>query len=249
MKLELVASGLVFVLVTPYLWHALRLSGWAHWRTAAYLSSSALLWWCLAGTPALLRLTEGSWGVVGAALADVLVGFGFVVAAPIRLWRSREDAEPGGFGVHCSRCWGVTFEELHPHLLAADDVDGGRRVPGVWESDIGRHLPEPALQARGEPVMDCCGYLAAGADRHQVDVLAEPQFGEQGSAERCATQEDHVRCGLSYRPEHPRDREVTTHLRLSNPEHRPYRAASATGPVGYDGRPPKIQRSNADSIV
>jgi putative membrane protein len=86
MKLELVASGLVLVLAAPYLWHALRLSGWAQWRTALYLASCALLWWCLAGTPALLRLTEGSWGVVGVALTDVLVGFGFVVAAPIRLW-------------------------------------------------------------------------------------------------------------------------------------------------------------------
>lgn len=86
MKLELLASGLVLMLAAPYVWHALRLSGWALWRTAAYLASCALLWWCLAGTPAHLRLTEGSWGVVGVALADVLVGFGFVVAAPIRLW-------------------------------------------------------------------------------------------------------------------------------------------------------------------
>ena len=86
MKLELVASGLVLVLAAPYLWHALRLPGWAHWRTAVYLASCALLWWCLAGTPALLRLTDGSWGVVGVALTDVPVGFGLVVAAPIRLW-------------------------------------------------------------------------------------------------------------------------------------------------------------------
>ena len=86
MMLDLVASGLVLVLAAPYLWHALRLPGWAHWRTAVYLASCALLWWCLAGTPALLRLTVGSWGVVGVALTDVLVGFGLVVAAPIRLW-------------------------------------------------------------------------------------------------------------------------------------------------------------------
>jgi putative copper resistance protein D len=86
MKLELVASGLFVVLAAPYLWHALRLPGWAPWRTAVHLASCALLWWCLAGTPAVLRLAEGSWGVVGVALADVLVGFGFVVAAPVRLW-------------------------------------------------------------------------------------------------------------------------------------------------------------------
>lgn len=86
MTTVLVASGLVLVLAAPYLWHAVRLRGWAPWRTAVHLASCALLWWCLAGTPAQLRLAEGSWGVVGAALADVLVGFGFVVAAPIRLW-------------------------------------------------------------------------------------------------------------------------------------------------------------------
>ena len=86
MMLELVASGLVLVLAAPYLWHAMRLPGWAHWRTAVYLASCALLWWCVAGTPALLRLAVGWWGVVGVALADVLVGFGLVVAAPIRLW-------------------------------------------------------------------------------------------------------------------------------------------------------------------
>ena len=86
MTLELVATGLVLVLAAPDLWHALRLSGWARWRTVVYLASCALLWWCLAGTPALLRSAQGSWGVVGVALADVLVGFGFVVAAPVRLW-------------------------------------------------------------------------------------------------------------------------------------------------------------------
>ena len=86
MKLQLVASGLVLVLAAPYLWHALRLPGWARWRTGAYLASCALLWWCLAGPPALLRLTDGGWGVVGVALTDVLVGFGIVVAAPVRLW-------------------------------------------------------------------------------------------------------------------------------------------------------------------
>ncbi len=86
MMLELVATGLVLVLAAPYLWLALRLRGWAHWRTAAYLAACALLWWCLAGTPAQLRLSDGTWGVVGVALTDVLVGFGLVVAAPIRLW-------------------------------------------------------------------------------------------------------------------------------------------------------------------
>lgn len=86
MKLDVVASGLVLVLAAPYVWHAVRLPGWAHWRTGAYLASCALLWWCLAGTPALLRSTVGWWGVVGVALADALVGFGLVVAAPIRLW-------------------------------------------------------------------------------------------------------------------------------------------------------------------
>ncbi len=86
MTLELVASGLVLVLAATYLWHALRVRGWARWRTAVHLASCALLWWCLAGTPAVLRHAEGSWGVVGVALTDVLVGFGFVVAAPIRLW-------------------------------------------------------------------------------------------------------------------------------------------------------------------
>ena len=86
MMLELVASGLVLVLAAPYLWQASRLPGWAQWRTVVYLASCALLWWCLAGTPAQLRPTQGSWGVVGVALTDVLVGFGFVVAAPIRLW-------------------------------------------------------------------------------------------------------------------------------------------------------------------
>ena len=86
MKLELVAGGLVLVLAAPYLWHALRVPGWAHWRTGVYLASCVLLWWCLAGTPAVLRLAVGWWGVVGVALTDVLVGFGIVVAAPIRLW-------------------------------------------------------------------------------------------------------------------------------------------------------------------
>lgn len=86
MMLGLVASGLVVVLAAPYLWLAVRLSGWAKWRVGAYLASCALLWWCLAGTPAQLRLTQGSWGVVGVALTDALVGFGIVVAAPIRLW-------------------------------------------------------------------------------------------------------------------------------------------------------------------
>ncbi len=81
----LVASGLVLVLAVPYIWHAVRLRGWARWRTAVHLVSCAVLWWCLVGTPAQCRLTEGSWGVVGVALADVFVGFGFVVAAPIRL--------------------------------------------------------------------------------------------------------------------------------------------------------------------
>lgn len=86
MMLEVVAGGLVLVLAAPYLWLALRLRGWAHWRTGVYLASCALLWWCLAGTPAVLRLAVGWWGVVGVALTDVLVGFGFVMAAPIRLW-------------------------------------------------------------------------------------------------------------------------------------------------------------------
>lgn len=86
MKLEWFASGLVLVLAAPYLWHALHVPGWAHWRTGAYLGSCALLWWCLAGTPALLRPTVGWWGVVGVALTDVLVGFGIVLAAPIQLW-------------------------------------------------------------------------------------------------------------------------------------------------------------------
>jgi putative copper resistance protein D len=95
MKLELVASGLVLVLAAPYLWHALRLPGWSRWRTAVHLASCGLLWWCLAGTPALLRLADGSWGVVGVALTDVLVGFGFVVAAPIRLWEESRGRRVG----------------------------------------------------------------------------------------------------------------------------------------------------------
>ena len=82
----MVASGLVLVLAGWYLWRALPLTGWAHWRTAAYLASCALLLWCLLGAPGQLRRTDGSWGVVGVALADVLVGFGLVVGAPTRLW-------------------------------------------------------------------------------------------------------------------------------------------------------------------
>lgn len=86
MRLDLVATALVLVLAVPYVWGALRCRGWAHWRTGVHLASCGLLWWCLAGTPAVLRRGDPVWGVVGVALADVLVGFGLVVAAPVRLW-------------------------------------------------------------------------------------------------------------------------------------------------------------------
>lgn len=95
LRLAVVASVLVIGLAAPYLWHALPLRGWAHWRTAAYLAACALLWWCLAGAPAEFRHAQASWGVVGVALADALVGFGLVAGAPIRLWEESRGRRVG----------------------------------------------------------------------------------------------------------------------------------------------------------
>ncbi len=80
------ASVLVLVLAVPYLWLALRLPGWSWWRTAIHLLALATLWWCLAGTPAMLRRSDSVWGVIGVALTNALVGFGLVAAQPVRLW-------------------------------------------------------------------------------------------------------------------------------------------------------------------
>ncbi len=95
MRLVLLASALVVVLAVPYLLLALRRRGWAQWRTGVYLASCALLWWCLAGTPATLRHRDPVWGVIGVAVADVLVGFGLVVAAPVRLWEETRGRRVG----------------------------------------------------------------------------------------------------------------------------------------------------------
>ncbi len=95
MRLDLVASALALALALPYLWHARRHRGWAHWRTVVHLASCALLWWCLAGTPAVLRRADDVWGVVGVGLTDVMVGFGLVVAAPVRLWEESRGRRVG----------------------------------------------------------------------------------------------------------------------------------------------------------
>ncbi|HSN12798.1 MAG TPA: cytochrome c oxidase assembly protein [Propionibacteriaceae bacterium] len=85
MRLGLWATGLVVLLVGAYIVGVVRHPGWSWWRTTVHLVSSALLWWCLAGTPAGMRQTEPIWGVVGVGLANVAAGFGFVAAAPVRL--------------------------------------------------------------------------------------------------------------------------------------------------------------------
>ena len=86
MTLDIVASALVVVLAAPYLWYALRLPGWPHWRTAVYLLACALLWWCLAGTPAGMRRSDSVWGVIAVALTNALVSFGLVGGEPVQLW-------------------------------------------------------------------------------------------------------------------------------------------------------------------
>ncbi len=86
MRLDVLATVLVVVLAGPYLWHAVRLPGWPRWRTAIHLLACAVLWWCLAGTPAMLRHSDSVWGVIGVALTNALAAFGLVVSEPIRLW-------------------------------------------------------------------------------------------------------------------------------------------------------------------
>lgn len=84
--LDVVATAVVVVLATPYLWHAVRLAGWSPWRTVIHLLACALVWWCLAGTPATLRRSDSVWGVIGVALTNALAGFGLVAAQPVHLW-------------------------------------------------------------------------------------------------------------------------------------------------------------------
>ncbi len=86
MRLEFLATALVVVLAGPYLWYAVRLPAWPRWRTAIHLLACAILWWCLAGTPAMLRRSDSVWGVIGVALTNALAAFGLVVSEPIRLW-------------------------------------------------------------------------------------------------------------------------------------------------------------------
>ena len=85
MRPTLFATALVVVLLATYAVGVVRHRQWPWWRTVVYVASVLVFWWCLDGTPALLRSQEPLWGVAGIATANAVVGFGVVLGAPLRL--------------------------------------------------------------------------------------------------------------------------------------------------------------------